>query len=49
MMARGPAVEENKGESNGCMPIGFLEMYNPPRNPYQMYSVPNTKRRGVRS
>ena len=30
MMAGGPAVEENKGESNVCMPSGFQEDVEPP-------------------
>ena len=30
MMAGGPAVEDNKGESNVCMPSGFPEYIEPP-------------------
>ena len=30
MMAGGPAVEENKGGSNVCMPSGFPEDVQPP-------------------
>ena len=30
IMAGGPAVEENQGESNVCMPSGFPEDVEPP-------------------
>ena len=39
MMAGGPAAEENKGESNVCMPRGFPEDVEPP-----LQSVADVKR-----
>ena len=33
MVAGGSAVEDNKGESNVCMPSGFPEDVEPPPKP----------------